>query len=494
MITVKVTSSIDLTSDLQKLINSTGNVPVEYVFSDDITIDSLVRFYNYTKITGNDITLTLDEDVDPKVFGVHVPFIGSKYTQGATNLDFSGFIIDGNRDHQELIPDWQGHSGHDGAKNWGEGYCDALGFYNLSNSVFHDIEIKDTLGDGFRLDNFKPSGQCGSSLEFYNIKSSRLGHDMFHFRRCNKVNVHDNYCKMDVGNVIRVRNSTIVNFYNNDCEGTGTDFGPAVQLENTDSGAVSSNINIYNNTIKNTLGPGIFCIGGDSTTSTNNINLHNNLIVNCGLMPAGQSNVHDLGGIAACGYNLSIFNNTIDSCQQHGIVFGSYVGTSTIPCTAKIYKNIITNTKVCNAYKGTANGAAIANLLPYTVTLDQNDIYGNPFTYYKCSSTTDISLDPEFVGNGDYHLQSIYGHYTPNGYVKDSNLSPCIFSNYEIGRYSGTPEASRYFLPDPNSLVGKSDALIILCQSNEQANQLLQAIKGTGLIDTETCVIYNPNA
>ncbi len=90
-----------------------------------------------------------------------------------------------------------------------------------------------------------------------------------------------------------------------------------------------------------------------------------------------------------------------------------------------------------------------------------------PRAYYSCLGTLedgdldrgDISEDPLFAdpANGDYHLQSRYGRYSPSqGWVTDSQTSPCINKGdpgmhrgresdggrVNMGAYGGTPYAS----------------------------------------------------
>ena len=62
MKSVTVGSSVDSSSKLQTLINNAGNTPTEYIFSEnDIEINSTVKFYNNTKLTGNGVNLHLKD-------------------------------------------------------------------------------------------------------------------------------------------------------------------------------------------------------------------------------------------------------------------------------------------------------------------------------------------------------------------------------------------------------------------------------------------------
>ena len=93
---------------------------------------------------------------------------------------------------------------------------------------------------------------------------------------------------MRANNVIRVRGSNNINFYGNKCIGTTEAYAPAIQLENVDQGAVSHNIQVYENFIYNVFGPAIWLVGGDKTTLAKDITIRNNLITKCGLMPGSN--------------------------------------------------------------------------------------------------------------------------------------------------------------------------------------------------------------
>lgn len=88
-----------------------------------------------------------------------------------------------------------------------------------------------------------------------------------------------------------------------------------------------------------------------------------------------------------------IYHNTIDGCTQDGI----YIREETIQSAHDIKYNIITNF----GQYGINNDLSF----PGNPVIEYNDLYGNSTNYNNCSGTNDISLDPSYVGGGDYHLQ-----------------------------------------------------------------------------------------
>ena len=118
------------------------------------------------------------------------------------------------------------------------------------------------------------------------------------------------------------------------------------------------------------------------------------------------------------------------------------------------------------AYEGAS--PVITNCILWNNT--DGDLFGDMFqprAYYSCLGTLEsgdtdrgnISEDPMFAdpADGDYHLQSKYGRYSPQqGWVTDSQTSPCINKGdpgmhrgreadggrVNMGAYGGTPYAS----------------------------------------------------
>ncbi|MFH1562096.1 MAG: right-handed parallel beta-helix repeat-containing protein [Nitrospirota bacterium] len=151
-------------------------------------------------------------------------------------------------------------------------------------------------------------------------------------------------------------------------------------------------------------GAGIYCTNG-SPTITNNTILGNDC------------------GIACEESSPSITNNTISGNGGVGI----YCENSSSPT---ITNNIITSngTTSSNYY-----GIYVYSGNPGTPIIDYNCVWGNGSggeNYYYCNAGThDISFNPQFIGGGDFHLQS-----TSPCIDKGSNTAPSIPSTDKDGK------------------------------------------------------------
>jgi hypothetical protein len=92
-----------------------------------------------------------------------------------------------------------------------------------------------------------------------------------------------------------------------------------------------------------------------------------------------------VGGFVFDGFqNVAITNNEIRNCQGYGVMFGSYIGSSTITgLKATVANNIISGTRTSN-YAGKVSGTAIANLTGSRtrVTCTGNILTNNLRNYY----------------------------------------------------------------------------------------------------------------
>ena len=99
--------------------------------------------------------------------------------------------------------------------------------------------------------------------------------------------------------------------------------------------------------------------------------------------------------------------------------------------------------------------------------------------------------DPLFV-NG-YHLQSLNGHYTIAGVVKDAKTSPCILKEYELGRYNKTSEASVYnpvLVIDPCKVIGDNPSIILVGKDGQDLQTLSQELED--VVDDDIEITYLP--
>jgi len=416
--TITVNSSIDDSTTLQKVIDLTGNMPVKFDFQgDELEINSLLRFYNYAEIAGNGITFRLMENAPTTTFGEGVGLIGAKNPLTTAGFCFHDFTFDGTRDSQSYVEKLY-------TKPWGHGYHNVImlgtfgcvGYEHARNCEIYNINYKNSLGDLLRCEG-------GTNIVAHDITAYRGGHDVIYVV-ANGADIYNLNVELSVNSAARTRSSHNVKIHDCNLVHQGKiAYAPAIQIQSTAKNWTSSNIEIYNNEIYNTYGPGIHV---DASVPNNGlVSIHNNLFVGCGQMPASNK-LPNVGGILFNGHKMSIENNTFDGCYGYGIAAGNYNVGNSDSYSATIYRNIVTNTKK-SLYAGTSSGAGIANLLgsKYSITCSENDVHGNVTNLYSVTNSDGISKDPLFVGSGDYHLQE---------------SSPCRFTDYQLGCYSDTDE------------------------------------------------------
>ena len=207
---------------------------------------------------------------------------------------------------------------------------------------------------------------------------------------------------MRANNVVRLRDCKNTKIHGSECNGnTGQAWSPAIQIESITSGLHTENIEIYENYIHDTYGPGIWL--ACSVSGSTGINIHNNLILRCGQMPA-DNNIPGVGGIVFDGFsNVSITNNTIVDSYGYGILAGNYLLDSNVSGSATISNNIITGTHK-SFTQGLYSGTAIANHTSTRNKLEcsHNCLWGNVQDLYAVTQTSGIYKDPLFTS--DYNL------------------------------------------------------------------------------------------
>ena len=435
MKSITVNSSIDDSTKLQKKINENGNTPAKFDFQgDELEINSLIRFYNYAEISGNGITFRLMENAPTKTFSEGVGLIGAKTPLTTEGFCFHDFTLDGTRDSQSYVEKlykkpW-GHGFHNGIML---GTFGCVGYTHAKNCEIYNIQYQNSLGDLLRCEG-------GTNIAAHDITAYRGGHDVIYVV-ANGAEIYNITAELSVNAAARTRSSKNVKIH--DCKLThknGIAYAPAIQIQSTAKNWTSSEIYIYNNEIYNTYGPGIQVAA--SVPNNGLVSIHNNLFVGCGQMPAANK-LPSVGGILYNGHKMDISNNTFDGCYGYGIAAGNYnVGNSDV-YSAKIYRNIVTNTKK-SLYAGTASGSGIANLLgsKYTISCSENAVYGNVKDLYNVTNANGISKNPLYKGSGDYHLQ---------------DSSPCKFSDYQLGCYTNSSGATDDYV----SLMVSADATSI---------------------------------
>ncbi len=401
---IQVPESLDSSTALQKLIDKTGNTPAEYVFSPDckIEIDSLLRFFNYTTVSGGGCTFTLRDNAPPGIFGLQVPLIGAKTLNGVTGLHFKDLKVRGNYKNQAATLK------ADGADH-GKGRHNQIGLGNMSdpqyscvtNCVFENLDMGYSYGDQIRING-------GSNLTFKNITCNLGGHDVLHLSSVKDSEVSGlKAFNLRSNNAVRTRSCTNIDVH--DCKvsyGSGYDTGPAFQSESITSGRSSSKIRYHDNVITGLKGAGFYIVADQPA---DDIQIYNNLIVKCGQMEAAIKRPN-VGGATIKGWeNAKFYKNTVVDCRGYGVSDTSLKYETSKKGDIEIYQNIFTGMKESYT-KGTASGTAIAHLSGSQTTMNAHDncMWDNARDLYNISQKNGISKDPKFMNPSasDYHLQS----------------------------------------------------------------------------------------
>ncbi|MHC1755186.1 MAG: right-handed parallel beta-helix repeat-containing protein [Methanosarcina sp.] len=397
-----------------------------YVISDSILIGS------NTVLEGDSTAIIKLKD--KAGWPVGKPLITQMDSTGIRGVTIKGFEINGNHDHNQ-------------DKKKGEGYYNMIHFLDSKNIQIHNMYLHDGHGDGLKVER-------SSNIKFYNNKVYKLGHDGLFAIDCTNVEAWNNRITCRTNGGLRAMNSNHVKFYGNiiDSFYHWSAGGSAILIEKTTG--VVNDVEVYNNTISNTYGPGMWLIGyGDSYSKeeAQNVHIHHNTFYNTGTNPS----IDWVGGIVTSGfYNTLIENNVFDEIY-HAAIINMYPSTTSISDPVDLspadtgYTTIIRNNIIVNTQKRTKDpdgtGYAVVNYLPKThiFVLENNCLYNNVGGNYKnANSTTDIYVAPLFadLGSHDYHLKSVAGRWNGTSWVKDSTSSPCIDAGSVSSDYSNEPE------------------------------------------------------
>jgi hypothetical protein len=393
--------------------------PFTYTINDTIYVES-----NITLEGDSDAVVKLVDSAgwtnDPMI-----PLIGQK--SPVTNITIKGFEINGN------------YEGNTGTLR-GRGYYNMIYFNNARNIAVHDMCMHDGHGDGLRISN-------GENIQFYNNKIYELGHDGLYAIESKKVEAWNNDITCRTNSALRVWNSNHIKFHDNLID-SHLDAGPGIQVQRSDG--VINDIEIYNNTIHDTYGPGIWLIGygsSDSKENAQNVHIHHNIFYNTGSNPS----IDWVGGIVTSGfYDTLVENNVFDEVYQAAVVH-MYPKNKSVDLSPSGtgYKTIVRNNIIVNTRERKEDpegtGYGIINYIPesHTFVLQNNCFYDNKAGDFKnIESTSDINSNPLFADqrNHDYHLKSTVGRWNGKIWVKDRVSSPCIDAGYPLSNYSNELE------------------------------------------------------
>jgi hypothetical protein len=396
--------------------------PNTYVISDSIFVGSNV-------ILEGDPTAVIKLK-DKADWPLDKPLITQIDSSGSQNITVRGFEIDGN---------------HDGnaEKKRGEGYYNLIHFKNSTNIQINDMYMHDSHGDGLKVEN-------SSNIQFYNNIVYKLGHDGLYGIQSQYLEAWNNTITCRTNSGLRIWDSNHVKFHDNTIDSFyhWSAGGPGIQIQK--SAAVMDDIEVYNNTIHNTYGPGIWLVGYGSSypvEEAQNVHIHHNTFYSTGTNPS----IDWVGGIVTSGfYNTLIENNVFDGTYHAAIALMYPTGYSTdlspknSGYTTIVRNNIITNTETRKS-NPSGTGYGVVNYLPEThsFVLENNCFCNNKAGDYRnATSTSDIYANPLFANqkNHDYHLRSAGGRWNGKTWVKDIQSSPCIDSGYPASDYSNEPE------------------------------------------------------
>ena len=353
------------------------------------------------------------------------PLIKQMSSSGNDNIIIRGFEVNAN------------HNGNPKVSK-GKGYYNIMYFTHCKNIKVYNMYMHDGHGDGLRV-------KYGENIQFYNNKISMLGHDGLFVSECKNVEAWNNKIVCRTNSGLRVWNSNKVKLHDNEIDSlyyqcTG---GPGIQIEK--SAGVMDNIEIYNNILHDTYGPGIWIFNYDTSATKEqgkNIRIHHNIFYNTGT----NTGISWTGGIVVSGFHDTLIeNNVFDGAYHAAIVHmypevysPSYSSKSGYTTTAR--NNIIVNTQP-RIKNPSGTGYGVVNYLTknHKFVLENNCLYNNAAGNYKsCTSKSDIYLNPLFVNpkSRDYHLQSAAGHWDGKKWVKDKINSPCIDAGYVYSDYS----------------------------------------------------------
>ena len=358
--------------------------PSTYVISNSIFI-------------GNDTVLQGDSTVviklkDKANWPSGKPLITQMDKVGNHNITIAAFEIDGNHDKNT-------------DRNRGQGYYNMIHLMDSKNIRVHDMYMHDGHGDGLRVEN-------SSNISFFNNKVYKLGHDGFYAIGCQHIEAWNNRITCRTNSGIRLWDSNHAKFHDNviDSFYNWSAGGPGIQIDKSKEAV--NDVEVYDNTIHDTYGPGIWLIGYSESYprgEAQNIHIHDNILYNTGTNP----NVDWVGGIITSGFYDTLIENNVFKGVYHAAVIHMYpTGTDysvDLSPKGKGYTTIVRNNTIETTQKRTKDpagtGYAVINYLPETHTfiLENNCLYNNVGgNYINANSTTDIYANPSLINQKNY--------------------------------------------------------------------------------------------
>lgn len=313
----------------------------------------------------------------------------------------------------------------------GKNYHNFIFFQYGQNIKTYDLEIRKSQGDGVRLRN------CDGVFSS-RIKVDKCGHDGIHCRNSKNIRIDDIKCTLRINSAVRLINCSDAKISN--VRATGYNSweagGPGIQIEKSGNASgdniETKNIEVFNCNLTDTYGPGMWIVShgkySGNKNLVNGVHVHHCVIDGCGLNP----NIDWTAGILWSGWDgVLIENCIIKDCNRAGIIGQTVKGCDAV---GKDYQMTVRN----NIVVGT-NGIGMANdTTNGIITAKYNDVY-NSKLYRNIKGNNNLSKDPLFASETDFHLKSIAGRWTGNGWVKDTVHSPCIDTGNPTNSHDNEP-------------------------------------------------------
>jgi len=359
--------------------------PFKYVVNNQILTSN-----SFTWTGDKDAVLTIATD---RLWNATIPVIRQANPKQSESIikKMSGFTIDGNADAINAK-----YAAAQGKKE-----LRGDGFYNLIEMSYGTIEIS-----GMTLRNSLNDGVITryAHTVFRDNTVKDLGHEALFAKKCsvehsgNRIKTMTNSGGriMDCMGPVSIHDNTIWTEFGYDAGGPGLQ----IQFTKSDACRYMKDVEIWNNTIYDTYGPGIWLVAfaGSpySRAEASGVHIHDNTFSGCGTHPKYDW----LAGIVTSGfYDTLIENNVFDGCYGASVLIKNAVGLKPNGSSGK-YNTIVKDNIIKNTIKMKVGigGQGIRNETPsvHTVTSENNYIFDNESgPYYNVSSDSDILHAPD---------------------------------------------------------------------------------------------------
>ncbi len=204
-------------------------------------------------------------------------------------------------------------SGNYGSAPWTDYYT--MYFSSVTGLYIYNCYIHDGYGD------FIICRGC-TNIYVHDNTMYYSGHECLYALSCANVNFYNNRCRTRENSACRLSgtHTTGASIHHNDIDGkkygsSDSCTGPGIQIDTTQYGTELKDIRIYNNTIHDTKGAGIWAQSDNTPALAHNIYIYDNIFTNCGSGTA----IHQRAGINSFQiHNLYIERNTFTNCGSSG--------------------------------------------------------------------------------------------------------------------------------------------------------------------------------